>query len=271
MRLDSFEKLESIVAKKKLRIHFQPIVELGEGHLFGYESLSRGPSHTGYESPEVLFREARRVNLLFELESECQRKLLLNLAQLSDIGFFVFFNLEPVLLETDNCRKLPIFESLANVDPRNFVIELTERHNIHKEECLRKNLQQLREMGFKIALDDIGSGYSDLDSIIEFRPDFLKISNRIIQNISTNAMKQKVVAMLLELSESFAFTVAEGIETIEDLRTLRTLGVRFGQGYLLARPTSELEYVHQPHLYNGNGRQPSTGPDWTSTTMPQII
>jgi len=240
----------SIIETNQLRTHFQPIVELSEGHLFGFESLSRGPVKTIYETPEALFREARRCDLLFQLERECQLTLLTNVLECSDPGFYMFFNLEPILLETENFRTLPIFQSLKAIDPRNFVIELTERYNIHREDSLKRNLNYLRDLGFRVAIDDIGSGYSDLDSIIEFRPEFLKISNRIVKDISTNILKQKVVTLLLELSRGLAYTIAEGIETLEDFQMLRSLGVQLGQGFLLAKPGAEMTYSREIHLYS---------------------
>jgi EAL domain-containing protein (putative c-di-GMP-specific phosphodiesterase class I) len=268
--LPGSSKLGAIVGQSPLRTHFQPIVELQEGHLFGFEALSRGPVNSLYENPEALFREARRLNLLLELEKECQRGLLARLSECSDGGVYVFFNLEPILLETQNFRTLPIFESLREVDPRNFVIELTERHNIHKEDSLKKNLHYLRNLGFKIALDDIGSGYSDLDSIVEFRPEFLKVSNRIINGIAENSMKQKVVSLLLDLSESFAFTIAEGIERMIDLEKLRELGVLFGQGFLLAKPTPEMAYINQLELNRKEVRERANWDRRASANPPTV-
>ena len=259
---DSFE---AIIEANQLRTHFQPIVELEEGHLFGFESLSRGPLKTVYESPDVLFGEARRRHLLLQLETKCQCQLLANIREIAHRGFYMFVNLEPILLETEDFRTLPIFESLHKIDPRNFVIELTERHKRHAEGSLKRNLEYLRSLGFRIALDDVGSGYSDLDSIVEFRPEFLKISNKIIQDISTNTLKQKVVSLLLELSDNFAFTIAEGIETERDFFTVRELGVRFGQGFLLAKPNPEMSYSRQMHLYTAA----QSGYNWDST-LPQV-
>ncbi len=262
----SKDDFASIIETNQLRTHFQPIVELSEGHLFGFESLSRGPLKTVYETPEALFREARRWDLLFQLERECQMTLLTNVLECSDPGFYMFFNLEPILLETEDFRTLPIFQSLKEIDPRNFVIELTERYNIHKGDSLKRNLNYLRDLGFRIALDDIGSGYSDLDSIVEFRPEFLKISNRIVQDISTNILKQKVVSLLLELSKGLAFTIAEGIETVEDFQMLRELGVRLGQGFLLAKPRAEMSYTREMRLYS------ALQSDCTSTSnFPQMF
>lgn len=162
----------------------------------------------------------------------------------------MFFNLEPILLERPDFCTLPLFQSLKEIDPRNFVIELTERYTIHEGDLLKRNLNSLRDLGFRIAIDDIGSGYSDLDSIVEFRPEFLKISNRIVQDISRNTLKQRVVTLLLELSRGLAYTIAEGIETMEDFQMLRSLGVPLGQGFLLARPRPEMSYIRELHLYS---------------------
>jgi EAL domain-containing protein (putative c-di-GMP-specific phosphodiesterase class I) len=239
---------ETFLNSGALRLRFQAIVYLPEGHLFGYESLSHGASGSLYESAELLFQHARDLDLIFDLESRCQSILLKNLRRTPD--HYIFLNLEPVLLESDNFMNLPVFHSSNNIDRGVFVVELTERHHIKNLEMIKKNIKALRNMGFKIALDDVGSGYSDLDSIVEFLPDFIKISHKIIQDISTNAVKRKIVSLLQELAEvSSSFLVAEGIENYQDYRILRDMGVHFGQGYLLALPKPEMNYANRIHQF----------------------
>jgi EAL domain-containing protein (putative c-di-GMP-specific phosphodiesterase class I) len=231
---------EQMAVPTDIRIEFQPILNLNERRLLGYESLSRGPLGSEFENSEVLFRKAREANLTFELERECQRRLISQLKMLPPTSF-IFVNLEPILLQSDDFLRLPLIESIGEIDPRNIVIELTERHSIRDMDLLSRNIDRLREFGFKIALDDVGSGYSDLDSIVEFLPDFIKISNRIIKHVALNVTKQTVISLLLELAEqSYSFLIAEGIESHSDYETLKELGVPFGQGYLLGNPWPEM-------------------------------
>jgi EAL domain-containing protein (putative c-di-GMP-specific phosphodiesterase class I) len=232
-----------------IRVDFQAIAHLAEGHLLGYESLSRGPAGTLYESPDVLFRQARDRNMVFQLEHQCQKKLLSSLNS-PPLDFFVFINLEPVLLESGDFEKLPVFRQENDFEARSFVIELTERHHIRHPDRVIKNINVLRERGFRIALDDVGHGYSDLNSIVEFMPDYIKISDRIIRDVSTNPVKQKIVMLLMELAElCSAFVIAEGIESYDDYKALRSLGVPFGQGYLLAVPRAEIVYQNRIQLF----------------------
>jgi len=239
---------EAILGSDALRLHFQPIVYLPEGHLLGYESLSRGPKGSQYENADILFQSARDRKLVFELEYECQSKLLRSLRRTPD--YYLFLNLEPVLLESDDFLKLPVFHSGNSLERKSFVVELTERHHIRDIDAIKNNIRLLRDQGFKIALDDVGSGYSDLDSIVEFQPDFIKISHKIVQDVSLNPVKKKIVTLMLELADvSNAFLVAEGIESFEDYRALRKMGVHFGQGFLLAAPRPEMIYHNRVQLF----------------------
>ena len=95
----------------------------------------------------------------------------------------------------------------------------------------------LRDLGFRIAIDDAGSGYASLQSIAELRPNYLKISNYLVTGLHTDSIKRDVVEMLVRLAARIdAETVAEGIETEAEMAEVKRLGVTYGQGYLLGRP-----------------------------------
>jgi len=119
----------------------------------------------------------------------------------------------------------------------NVVLEITERAAIRDYDLFRESIQILRGLGFKIAIDDAGSGYASLQSIAELKPHFLKISNYLVTGLHNDTIKADVVEMLVRLAARIdASTVAEGIETEEELAAVKRLGVTYGQGYLLGRP-----------------------------------
>jgi len=121
--------------------------------------------------------------------------------------------------------------------PHNLVLEITERTAIEDFEAFGRELDRLRRIGFLVAIDDVGTGYSSLQTISEVPADFLKIDISLIKNIHQSLIKQDLVHSLLQVaSRTRTRVIAEGIETAEEHQALRACGVRYGQGFYFARP-----------------------------------
>jgi diguanylate cyclase (GGDEF)-like protein len=121
--------------------------------------------------------------------------------------------------------------------PRNIVFEITERHSIKNFNCFKQIVENYRSQGYRIAIDDVGAGFSGLQTIAEIRPDFIKIDMSLIRNIDSVSSRQAVVAALTSLAENInCKIVAEGIESQNELNALLLKGVHYAQGYYLARP-----------------------------------
>ena len=117
------------------------------------------------------------------------------------------------------------------------VLEVTERSAIQDIPVFREALATLREHGFRIAIDDAGSGYASLQSIAELRPNFLKVASTLVTGLHQDTIKRDVVEMLLTLSRRIdALCIAEGIETPEDLEECRRIGIPYGQGFYIGVP-----------------------------------
>lgn len=148
----------------------------------------------------------------------------------------LFVNVETELIHDLKSRGHEVLQPLLALRG-NVVLEITERAAIRDYDLFRESIQVLRGLGFKIAIDDAGSGYASLQSIAELRPHYLKISNYLVTGLHEDTIKADVVEMLVRLAARIdASTVAEGIETPEDLEAVKRLGVTYGQGYLLGRP-----------------------------------
>lgn len=237
-------KVESVVSDL-IRIHYQPIVNLKDGELLGYECLSRGPEGTGLEDPEILFREALRRGLSFELERECQKRLLAEMEGFP-AGVRIFVNLEPHILQSGEFVNLPLFLAIDRIDPGRIVIELTERHYVQNAKELKKNVNFIRSLGFKIALDDIQRTFADLNSIAQFLPDFMKINQKLTQKLAEQESSREFLSLLKKTAQkTFALIIAEGIESQDEARTISEMGVGFGQGYFFGRPTPDMNYVNK--------------------------
>ena len=122
-------------------------------------------------------------------------------------------------------------------DPRRIVVELTEYLKIDDYPQLRTALMSIRERGVRLALDDAGSGYAGLSLILKVAPDIIKLDMELIRGIDFDPVRRSLVAAVVSVSRELGATViAEGIETKDELDTLRELGVGCGQGYFLGRP-----------------------------------
>ncbi|WP_448682344.1 bifunctional diguanylate cyclase/phosphodiesterase [Pseudomonas nicosulfuronedens] len=235
---EQLSALDQILAHGDLHCLFQPILSLSERRLVGYEALTRGPSNGPLHSPLPLFSIARSSGRLSQLELLCRRKACARFRDLKLEGK-LFLNVSPEsLLEPTHQpgRTLQLLQTFG-ISPSDVVIELTEQTPIEDFSLLDTALHHYRAMGFSIALDDLGAGYSSLRLWSELRPDYVKIDRHFIEGIHLDAVKREFVGSILKMAHaSRAQVIAEGIETPEELAVLSEMGVDLVQGYLLGRP-----------------------------------
>lgn len=235
---EQLSALDQILAHGDLHCLFQPILSLSERRLVGYEALTRGPSNGPLHSPLPLFSIARSSGRLSQLELLCRRKACARFRDLKLDGK-LFLNVSPEsLLEPTHQpgRTLQLLQTFG-ISPSDVVIELTEQTPIEDFSLLDTALHHYRAMGFSIALDDLGAGYSSLRLWSELRPDYVKIDRHFIEGIHLDAVKREFVGSILKMAHaSRAQVIAEGIEIPEELAVLSEMGVDLVQGYLLGRP-----------------------------------
>jgi len=235
---EQLSALDQILAHGDLHCLFQPILSLSERRLVGYEALTRGPSNGPLHSPLPLFSIARSSGRLSQLELLCRRKACARFRDLKLEGK-LFLNVSPEsLLEPTHQpgRTLQLLQTFG-ISPSDVVIELTEQTPIEDFSLLDTALHHYRAMGFSIALDDLGAGYSSLRLWSELRPDYVKIDRHFIEGIHLDAVKREFVGSILKMAHaSRAQVIAEGIEIAEELAVLSEMGVDLVQGYLLGRP-----------------------------------
>jgi EAL domain-containing protein (putative c-di-GMP-specific phosphodiesterase class I) len=235
---EQLNALGSILAQGSLHSLFQPIICLSERRILGYEALSRGPSNSPLHSPVALFAVARQAGRLSELEMACRESACRRFSEQKLPGK-LFLNISPEsLLETAHQpgRTLQLLRDFG-IPPSQVVIELTEQTPTDDFELLQTALHHYRDMGFAIALDDLGAGYSSLRLWSELRPDYVKIDRHFIDGIHQDALKREFVGSILQIARaSRAQVIAEGIELPEELAVLTEMGVDLVQGYLLCRP-----------------------------------
>jgi EAL domain-containing protein (putative c-di-GMP-specific phosphodiesterase class I) len=229
--------LQHIILTHDLSTVYEPIIELADHTVIGYEGLTRGPVGSGLESPQTLFSVAYGAHLEYELDSLCRRLALQN-AQGIEPGRKLFLNILPTSIHDPDFSEMRIRVLLERIGlaPKDLVLEISEREAISNFQIFRDAIGHFSSLGFGIALDDIGSGYSSLEAALELSPDYLKIDMSLVRGIDDNPPKQELLRGLQGLAEKLkADVIAEGIETEEELDAIGELGIKYGQGYAIGR------------------------------------
>jgi len=266
------DELIKILDGEKLTPHFQPIVSLVQKDIIGYEALIRGPSDSPLHSPFNLFSTAERFNLSTTLEFTCRKLSIQSYARLN-LNKKLFINVSPsVLLQPDFKNGMTLkFLKEFGLDPRSVVIELTENQPTNDYPVMRDAVAHYRNMGFEIALDDLGAGYSGLRLWSELLPDYVKIDKHFIQGIHEDPIKLNFVRSIQNIANSLnCKIIAEGVETQNELKTIESLGITHAQGYYFARPAViPLEKIDGELLINSRSDRYQTNP-FNATTASHI-
>jgi len=231
--------LEDILAHTRLVTLLQPLLDLEEGRVMGYEALSRGPSNSPLHAPQTLFRVAEQHGLLTALDWACVRMALKTFAKLNLPGR-LFINLSPTSLLDASFAPPAVLAALCEtgLNPHQVVIEITENATALDYSELRQAVAGLRAAGIEIAIDDLGEGFSSLRLWSELKPAFVKIDKHFIADIHQDPHKILFVRSIRQMAESaHSCVIAEGVETLSELAVLKDIGIRFAQGYLIGRPS----------------------------------
>ena len=231
--------LKKIIEEKNIRILYQPIVSMPSRKPMGYEALTRGPKGSFFENPELLFDSAAESNMFYDLDTLCRSLSVKKVGPLND-DQILFLNADPSVIDTDHFKKLEFLEGSA-IRPSQICLEISERTCITNFAKLSSELNALKKSGIKVAIDDVGAGYSSLRSIAELEPEYMKADIALVRAIDSNQIKNSLVQALITLSEKLnCRLIAEGVETESEYNTLLSLGVKYAQGYLFGKPAEHL-------------------------------
>jgi len=236
------ESLKEIIMSESVDTHFQPIVNMKDGSIFAYEALTRGPKGSPMESPLMLFGIAEKANLSFELDRLCRKKAIMNAKGL-DKSQKLFVNTFPTTMHDPEFKGDVLQQLLSSVGlvGSNIVFEITERFAIENYALFQREQAYYSNLGFGLAVDDIGTGYGSLEAIANLKPEYVKVDISIIRGINESNVKQELLKAVMDIGRKVrAKILAEGIETQEELDVTRALGVDFAQGYRLAKPSPSL-------------------------------
>jgi EAL domain-containing protein (putative c-di-GMP-specific phosphodiesterase class I) len=232
------ERLQDLILRERIITAYQPILELKDRTVLGFEALSRGPRGTGLESADNLFGAATEHHLLVELDRLCRRRALLSSGRIPS-NAKIFVNTLPATIRDPQFRGKPLIDFLdrAQVSPDRIVIEITEKLVIENYNLFREAMAYFTDLGMSFAVDDVGAGYSGLESIARLKPNYLKIDIALVRDVHVSLVNREMVKAIIALGRGIgSVVIAEGIHTEEEAQALRDMGVDWGQGYLLARP-----------------------------------
>jgi EAL domain-containing protein (putative c-di-GMP-specific phosphodiesterase class I)/CheY-like chemotaxis protein len=215
----------------RLWMAFQPIVNARTRATYGFEALLRTEDST-FPHPGVFIETAERLHRVWELGRAVRNAVAIQAAAKPDAAFFV--NLHPSDLRDPEL--LEPSTPLAKIAKR-VVLEITERASIEDLEGLPTTIARLRELGFRVAVDDLGAGYAGLSSFAQLEPEVVKLDMSLIRNLDTSPVRQKLVGSMAQLCKDMGhLVVAEGVETAAERDVLIELGCDLLQGYWFGRP-----------------------------------
>ncbi len=245
MKVKNAEEFYKILERKAIYPVFQPIVNLQTGEVAGYEALSRINKQDTNLMISDLFVIAEQMGCVWKLEKLCRNKALKAAADKPEKAK-IFLNVDGNIIQDKSFiqgftnRKA----AKAGVPASDIVFEITERSDIENYQILQQIMNHYANQGYEIALDDVGSGYSGLNRVVNTSPNYLKADIELVRDIHKDKKKELMMKFLLQYCNETGVTlIAEGIETDAELECLHRLGVHYGQGYFLGRPNKGFESV----------------------------
>ncbi|MGN0665105.1 MAG: EAL domain-containing protein [Huintestinicola sp.] len=231
------EIVKEIIETKSISVDFQPIYSLNTQKFIGLEALSRGIYQGEKVSPYFLFQYAKEMNMSLTLDRICREKAMKSFAAESRAPT-LFINFETSVLNgiVSGTGEIQRSAEENRISPQNIVIELNESH-VKDSYNLMMFVDYYRSKGFLIALDNVSAGLDTLNRIMLINPDIIKIDRAIVSQIGTNNYNQEVFRSIINTAKQIgAMTVAEGVETVDEVITCTLLGVDYFQGFYFQKP-----------------------------------
>lgn len=232
-------KILNLIEQKQFEIAFQPIIDLRHQEVVGFEALTRVHADLGYAHAGELFEIAERAGVLWELEEATRAEAIRLSADLPE-HVQIFINCSPQVIEDPRFTTsiLDILHATGERCAAQVVVEITERSPHLNMATLGDRVDELRQLGLQIAIDDVGMGTNGLVRISALRPGWLKLDRALISHIDQDRFRWNLVRYLVQFARACGVQViAEGIERPEEVQAVQDMGICFGQGYLLGRPT----------------------------------
>lgn len=241
--------LQLVIEKQLYHHHFQPIFNMKENKIIGYEALLR--TSNARHNPEYLFRRAIEMGQLTKLDSTSLLTALQTFASSvaknkHERSLLLALNVYgSTLVSATFLQRLQQVIHNVGIKPEQIMLELNESEPVYNYSSLQHTIHKLKDTGIQIALDDVGKGYSATRRIIELEPTYIKLDKYFLNDIHQSVMKQDLLKLLVDFSVKHNVQlIIEGVEIEADLMLIESLGIQYGQGFLLGKPAT-LEYYEQ--------------------------
>jgi len=242
-RLELEADLRRAVEHGDIDVYFQPIVDLATEQVVGVEALSRWHDpKRGFVPPITFIPLAEESALIIDLgrsvlKQACSWITAWQLANPGEPLFYVSVNVSARQLQQPEITREVALALAGGMAPGSLVLEITESVLMQDIETILSRLHELRSLGVRLALDDFGTGYSSLSYLRLLPVDLLKIDRSFVSGLSTGNDVHRLVEAIVALGETLGLeSVAEGVEELEELEALRSIGCRMGQGFHFAKP-----------------------------------
>ncbi|RHW34977.1 EAL domain-containing protein [Lysinibacillus yapensis] len=251
-----YKELKKFMKNESINTLFQPIVNLQTGDTFGFEALNRPGQSQLFSSVDHFYEFVGQTDMVFEFEKFCRNLSLKRyISRLKDYAqkkdFILFLNIHPHILLDKNYHSGDTLQFIneIGIHPEQVVFELTERSALTDFHEFKRVLSHYRSQGYRIAVDDVGSGYNSLKTLIYLKPEFIKLDRSLIQYIDETTASQQLVSLIYEYAEqSNTKIIAEGLERKEEIKFLKEMGIHYAQGYAIGRPNHDILLGELPDL-----------------------
>ncbi len=229
------QNIKSVLQNNELYAVYQPIISLKNGQIEGYEALSRINNNSNFSNLEEIFATAIETNTIVELEKLCIENALKNISS-KPKEKKLFLNIDSSeTLHKDSIKN--IFEK-KSISLQDIIFEITERSMAQTEEIVLNLQNEYENKDIKLAIDDFGAKNSGLSRVCKFKPEYLKLDMDLVRNIDLDIMKKAAISSIVSFCKDVSIKIiAEGIETEGELKTLIDLGVTYGQGFYISKPS----------------------------------
>lgn len=260
---------------------YQPIVSLTTGDVLGYEALTRitpdGENDEVANTPiRDLFQTAEQSGQLWDLEQLCRRKALEGAKEIPK-GAKLFLNVSPNVIHDNQFRSGFTSTHLKKygISTTDVIFELTERMAIEDMDSFKAAINHYRRQGYETALDDVGSGESGLNTLLDLSPTYIKLDMHMIRDVEKHHIKRTLIKSFVQFANTSNITlIAEGIETLRELTVLTELGVAYGQGFYLSKPTASLKGIPpvvKEQILSLNEKKNTKPGEYTQLSLSEIM
>lgn len=245
-------ELKSAVQYNELINHYQPIINTKDKSVCGVELLLRWPTDNGMISPGIFIPIAEEIALITKITEQALTRVLNEFSDFLKLNpqFYISINLSAIhILRSDLTDSLIDIINPFNISPRQFRLEITESILMDDKNRALEQLNKLKKAGFRLFLDDFGTGFSSLTYLSQFPIDVIKIDQSFVRDIGTNKVNESIIKTILTLAKNLEiYCVAEGVETREQIHFLTKQGCTNFQGYYFDKPMSYHDLIESGRI-----------------------